>query len=462
VHRLSRHLLGTLVVTLFAVSPALAAADTTEPPPVIAPAPSAATDPATNAQLSAGWLARTLSATADLAQKPDGTPDYAATAYALLGMRAAGVAAGQITKSATAMAASGETFIGTYDQIGQKTTAIALMILAMSAAGFDAAQYPVGTGTRDLYADLDSAIHEDGSVGDMPSAYGQAFAILAFRTALIFERHPYGATGVPEQVVAWLKAQPCTDQASPGYGGYGFSTGSCTDTDPDSTALAVLALVAAGAPSEVTMPGTAYLLTVQDPSGGFVSPFSGVNANTTGLATAALRAIMSYALPLPYEYTSAPEAAWAYLGSLMYGCDQATRSDADLLGAIAYDGATRTAPLTPGDATRAALTQSTAQGIWGLIDPMTWPADYAADAVDTVPDAALCGVTPTAPSQATEPPGTITPSDSTEVADPSTAEPIPPDGPTGGTAPTWPWIAGGVILVAALALVVRLLLVRKH
>jgi len=309
--------------------------------------------------LAAGWLAHSLAANDGLAVAPMGGTDYASTAYALIGLRAAGVAGQQITTSATAMATSGDSFIGDPGQADDKATAIALMILAMSAADLNPAMYAGSTGVRNLYADLESAIHEDGSISSMPSAYGQSYAILALLGS---------PDGVPDKVIGWLLAQPCTDSSSEGYGGYGFSgPGSCTDADPDSTALAVIALAAAGVSPDTLGPARTFLMSVQDGSGGFASPFSGINANTTGLAVAALNAVAP----------GSPEIARAkdFLSSLMYGCDQTGASTTDLVGAIALDADSR-ATITEQD--RNLLFQASAQGIYGFIDKAVSPDKYGA------------------------------------------------------------------------------------
>jgi len=321
--------------------------------------PARAADPP-DSDLAAGWLARTLASNNDLAVLPTGGTDYASTAYALVGLRAAGVAGDQIAASARAMAQSGDAFVGTPDQADSKATAISLMILAMVAGGLDPSQYAGSAGTRDLYADLESTIQSDGAVSSMATAYGQSFAILALLSA---------PGGVPTQVSAWLLEQPCADSTSPGYGGYGFSgPGSCDDVDPDSTALAVIALVDNGLPVTHFGPARAYLTSVQDSSGGFASSFSGINANTTGLAVAALNAISP----------SSPEAGAGveFLESLMYDCDPAP----SLAGAMALTSdsrsTTRIDPLA--DADRAVFFQASAQGIYGFVDKVTTPVEYGA------------------------------------------------------------------------------------
>ena len=323
--------------------------------------PAQAADP-NDANLTASWLARTLASNNDLAQNPAGDVDYASTAYALLGLKAAGVAADQIRASAEAMAASEDAFVGTPDQADSKTTAISLMILAMQAGDLDPAEYLGSGGTRDLYADLQSTIQPDGAVSTMATAYGQSFAILAL----------LGSGTVPDPVVAWLLAQPCADSSSPGFGGYGFAgPGSCDDADPDSTALAVIALVNFGISAATLDPARTFLTSVQDSSGGFISTFSGINANTTGLAVAALNALS----PGSAEASKGVD----FLESLMYGCDAGT----DLAGAMALTADARTstqiAPLADSD--RALFFQASAQGIYGFVG-MAPPATYAFGSVD--------------------------------------------------------------------------------
>ena len=347
---------------------------------LLAPALPAHAADTSDSNLVAGWLARTLASNNDLAQLPAGGIDYASTAYALVGLRAAGVAGDQITASARAMAASGDAFIGGSGDVDSKATAISLMILAMVAGDLDPSQYAGSAGTRDLYADLESVIGPDGAVSSMPSAYGQSFAILALLSS---------PGGVPDPVKFWLLEQPCADASSPGFGGYGFSgPGSCDDADPDSTALAVIALTAAGVPVGTFEPARTFLVSVQDASGGFDSAFSGINANTTGLAVAALNAISA----------GSSEAAKgvSFLESLMYDCDAASDPDtADLVGAMALTSASRanTQVSSIADTDRDVFFQAGAQGIYGFVDIVTNPGEYGAASAAT-PDSSCSTGTP--------------------------------------------------------------------
>ena len=349
---------------------------------LLAPAVPAQAADTSDSDLVAGWLARTLAANNDLAVLPAGGADYASTAYALVGLRAAGVAGDQITASAKAMAASGDAFIGGVGDVDSKATAISLMILAMVAGGLDPSQYAGSAGTRDLYADLESVIGPDGAVSSTATAYGQSFAILALLSA---------PGGVPDPVKFWLLTQPCTDASSPGFGGYGFSgPGSCDDADPDSTALAVIAAAAAGVPVGTLEPARVFLVSVQDSSGGFDSAFSGINANTTGLAVAALNVIS----------TGSSEAAkgTSFLESLLYTCDAASDSGtADLVGAMALTAEARASTvINPvADADRDVFFQAAAQGIYGFVDIVTNPGEYGTASAG-VPDPSCSTGTPSA------------------------------------------------------------------
>ena len=383
-----------------------------------AASPAQAAQPADDANLSAGWLARTLAENNDVALLPAGGVDYASTAYALVGLRAAGVAGDQVAASARAMAASGDAFIGAPDQADSKATAISLMILAMVAGGLDPSQYAGSAGTRDLYADLGALIQADGAVSSGAKAYGQSFAILALLSA---------PSGVPSAVTGWLLDQPCTDSTSVGYGGYGFSgPGSCDDVDPDSTAMAVIALIDAGTPVMLLEPARSYLVSVQDSSGGFASPYAGINANTTGLAVAALNAISQAAGTMTTASPSLSSDAEVVLGvgyleSLMYDCD----AGSDVAGAMALTSDARSAtqidPLAPLDQT--VFFQATAQGIYGFVDKVTNPEMYGT--MSPAEPESMCPVPETTAS--------------------SPVSPVPADSTT--AANNWLWAIGGCLVV---------------
>lgn len=113
-----------------------------------------------------------------------------------------------------------------------------------------------------------------GSFGN--NNWDQAFAMLGWRAA---------GEMVPMTATQLLASRANAD------GGWGFAAGS--DSEVDSTALALEALIAAGEPftSTAVMSGTAYLEATQNNDGGFpVSPDGDSNSNSTGFAVQAILA----------------------------------------------------------------------------------------------------------------------------------------------------------------------------
>ncbi|MDR1449401.1 MAG: hypothetical protein LBI84_04250 [Propionibacteriaceae bacterium] len=295
-----------------------------------APALAAPTAPSSEAAasqaLTAGWLARQTEAYGGALPSAyaAGETDYTNTAYAIFSLAAAGVGRDAIGLAADTLLDSGEAYIGAPEALPDKWSAVALTALALAVAGRNPSSFPAAAGPRDLFAEVASQVGPDGQIGAAPSAYTAALAVLALARS---------ADGVPPALADWLEAQPCADAASDNYGGFGFTPMDCASGDADSTALAIQALLAAGRSPDAPVLAAAkvWLETQQDPSGGWGTPgFSPVNANTTGLASQALRALGS----------SAPAAAEAFLLSLTLGCDEVTADGpTDNIGAMAYAAA---------------------------------------------------------------------------------------------------------------------------
>ncbi|MDR0847625.1 MAG: hypothetical protein LBN10_01050 [Propionibacteriaceae bacterium] len=395
-------------------------------------------------ELASDFLVRNLQAHDGLAVDGEGQPAYATTTYAIAALVAAGYNLDQAKASAQALLGTGEAFIGPPEEVGAKATAIALTVLSLRLTDLDPTTFPVPAGTRDLIADLTSAIHDDGSIGDWASAYGQGYALMALAA---------GGDSIPDKAIDWLVAQPCADTASPGFGGFGFSPGSCEDVDPDSTALAVLGLLQANAQAKAGTTidnAAAYLASIQDSSGGFVSPMAGVNANTTGLVVSALNASIR-ALVVPASSANLDKAR-AFVLSLTYRCG----GPADTLGAIAYDKATFSTPIAQLDAaTESALVASTAQGMTGL-----YYAVVGQHGVEQSDGGNVCSFMGESNSSGnashgteTNPSQSATPSDQASDAGQSNTSDL-----IGGI-PAWAWIAGSlvllVIVVAGGVLIVR-------
>jgi hypothetical protein len=250
------------------------------------------------------------------------------------GLAAIGWLAQQVETDATLGAGSMADAIFAFAAVGAGQDAAATALAGM-ATGFDAYVLPSGTllpgplakvmlavqvqgadpnafAGRDLEADLRGLLivggADDGRFGTA-SAFDQALAILALSRT---------AGGVPSTAVTWLADRQCPS------GEYSFD-GSCPAgpgaEDPDTTAIVIQALLAAGDTSTADAAVT-WLLSIQEPSGGLPS-FGIANTNSSGVGGQALRAAGE---------TAAADAAAAFVVSLAIGCDGAAAD----VGAIGW------------------------------------------------------------------------------------------------------------------------------
>lgn len=225
--------------------------------------------------------------------------------------------------------------------------------------------------TVDLEADLRSLMATTGDelgrfndtdlqgYGNYSNGLGQALAVLALdRTG----------GGVPSEAVDFLLDQQCPDGSFRLYY-FGYVTSfdpfetvtdlTCTnpaDGDVDATALALAALLAAPSSQSISTAiddAVAFLLDAQLSSGAFVGAGS-ANANSTGLASQALRTAG--------EVAAADDGASFIAGLQMPPCDDlgALRDD---FGALAYDQTAFDAGI---DSNRDQWVRATAQGVLGL------------------------------------------------------------------------------------------------
>jgi hypothetical protein len=190
--------------------------------------------------------------------------------------------------------------------------------------------------------------------GDFSNGIGQAFGVMALART---------SAGVPAAAVTFLLAQQCP------AGGFrlSYDTGdACTsdasiDTDATSFALQAMRAVRSSASVDrATNDAVAYLVNRQGSDGSFsgTGPTGGSNANSSGLAAAALRAAARVA--------EANDAA-AYVESLQLTTANAGAASADA-GVLAYDATARDAAKASGVATgaRDQFRRATAQGIFAL------------------------------------------------------------------------------------------------
>lgn len=181
--------------------------------------------------------------------------------------------------------------------------------------------------------------------GDFSNGLGQALGLLALgRTS----------GGAPAAAVGYLLDQQCADGSFRLYYDPGTT---CTDPaagDPDATAMALMALLTVPNDAAVAaaVDSAADHLVARQGADGGIAGTGAVNANTTGLAGAALRAAGA---------AGPADSAAAFVRSLQW-----VESCADL-GAVAYDAAARSAATSSGELVdRSQWTRATAQGALGL------------------------------------------------------------------------------------------------
>jgi hypothetical protein len=263
-------------------------------------------------------LAATLALTAGgatvfAADPPTTTDPGAAAAGWIAGQVEAGVGPGSLADAIFAYAATGVGATATADALAKLESGVngyildgsaallpgnlAKTMLAVQVAGGDVHAF----GGHDLEADLrglliTTAGPDLGRFGTaMPS--DQALAILALART---------SGGIPPESISWLGTKQCSngdfqwDGSCPGAGA----------EDPDTTSLALQALLAGGATTAAAT-STKLLLDIQGPDGSF-SSHGTANTNSTGVAGEALRAAGK---------AVAADAAAAFVLTLQYGCD---------------------------------------------------------------------------------------------------------------------------------------------
>ena len=250
---------------------------------VIAADPPTTTDPGAAA---AGWIASQVEAGVGPGSLADAIFAYAATG---VGANAAAAALAKLE-----VGADGYILDGSSALLPGNT---AKTMLAVQVAGGDVHAF----GGHDLEADLRGlSITTPGpDLGRFGTAQNldQALAILALART---------SGGIPAESVDWLVAAQCPngdfqwDGSCPGAGA----------EDPDTTSLALQALLAGGANSAAAA-STDLLLDIQGSDGSF-SSYGSANTNSSGVAGQALRAAGK---------SAAADDAAAFILTLQYGCD---------------------------------------------------------------------------------------------------------------------------------------------
>lgn len=274
--RIARGVAATAFAALLLAAP---------PAAVHAGEPPTTTDPALAA---GGWLATQVETDATLGV---GTLADAIFAFAALGVggEAAATAYAGIEANVEAYVAPGGVVA---------PGALAKVLLAVQVMGGDPTAF--GPMDRDLEADLRALIVSGGADDGQIEGAGpveQALGVLALSRT---------AGGAPAATVAWLAAQQCPS------GEYSWDA-TCPASgaeDPDTTALALQALLAGGSTSAADAAAT-WLVSLQQPGGGLPS-YGTANTNSSGVGGQALRAAGE---------TAAADAAATFVLSLAIGCE---------------------------------------------------------------------------------------------------------------------------------------------
>lgn len=237
----------------------------------------------------------------------------------------------------------GESYAGSYGKLATAVEAVGGNLAAFG--GLD-----VLGGLEDLVTAggaADGRVSDASAYGDYSSTITQAWAVRGLAGA---------SSSLADEALAYLLKQQCAD----GSFRSALADAQCTTggDDVDSTALAVEALVAAGAPGEAALGRAGFWLsTAQHSDGSFSDP---ANANSTGLASQALAHVGAAA-------AARAGAGWLYAHVVTAKNAEGTPL-AKEVGAIAYDDETLTAARTDGitDATRTKWMVAATQAVVAL------------------------------------------------------------------------------------------------
>jgi len=277
----------------------------------------------------AAWLAGQLAANGNVLANY-GQTDWGLTEDAVLALAGAKVGGTQIATTANAIYHSGEQYIGAPSDTAFDWPYIAKTVLALQVAGLDPTTFPDGGTTRDLVAEVRSALGADGTWTNATDAFKTSLGILALART---------AQGVPANAVTAFEAMACSDSSDADYGSFGFGA-ACSGGDVDTTSMAVQALLAAGVSTSdpAVANATEWLLDQQANDGSFPSQWAPGNTNSGGLAGEALFAVGK---------TSEAQNSASFIQSLQIVCSTAAEENitgADVSasvraanGAIAYD-----------------------------------------------------------------------------------------------------------------------------
>jgi hypothetical protein len=364
---LSAAVLGAGLATLGSVAPALAGPTTDAP---------------TAARYGAAWISAQLGPRGWIPSATDpGAPDLNTTAFGLLALAATGAGGDAVAPSVRYLT----DHLGDYVVAGgaDSPAPLATLILVAHAGGLD----PRAAFGTDLVARLQATRQASGLFGaadaSFDGAYRQGLALAAL-----------GAVGVDDdRAVDWLLEQQCDD------GGWlalrQDTAAPCPASDPaefvgedsNSTAMAVMGLVAHGATPEHD--AAAWFDRTQGSDGGWAyvaAPDQASDTNSTALAVMALRALGDD--PRSARFTTGRDPV-ALLLSFQIGCE----GGADA-GALAYQ------PVRNDLTANALATVQAVPALAGVTLPVTAPAATAGAPAPVPCPAAAPAPAPASPTPA--------------------------------------------------------------
>jgi len=264
-------LTGTLALSPLAVAPTMA----------VVPAKTAHPGPA-----AAGWIA---------AQVQAGGLTPSALADAVIAFAATGVGGDAAATALTQLAGKVDSYI--LDGASLRAGALGKVMLAVTIAGGDVHAF----GGHNLETELRGLMAGSGAdAGHFGTGqiYDQSLDILALATTV---------NGIPAAAGTWLASKQCAG------GDYSYD-GSCPSSspDPDSTAIAIQALQAAGETAALDKAAT-WLLAQQAPDGS-LSSYGIANSSSSAAAAEAYRTL---------GHTAEADKAAAFAASLQFGCNAA-------------------------------------------------------------------------------------------------------------------------------------------
>lgn len=300
------------------------------------------------------------------AAEPDLVPGSAAdraAAYVVANLPSSKDVTGEIVTS-LALASSGDcTYAGTLRTVSSRMkdraasftkaqpSRAAYLSIAASALGLD----PKKFGGVNLVSAITKKLPADGRIGGYESAFSQALAVIALKRA--------GAT-VPDAVVTKLLSLQ-----DPATGAFGYRFGTTLTVDPDTTALAMIALKAIGGHDDALSRALDWAEDSQTDAGYWDNKYSPVD--TTGLVGSAVIDAGGDAAAAREWLESVQRVDGGLPNNLQEGTASNTLATAEalyLLNGRSLATASLALSACPSSAPKLPKTKTSCSGVWVVVD----------------------------------------------------------------------------------------------